>query len=66
MGKLTDKQRKKIVAEYVEGDGKVSQRQLSKKYGVSQNIISKILSDPKSCQKLSDKKRRMSFLCLRS
>ncbi len=57
VGKLTDKQRKKIVAEYVEGDGKVSQRQLSKKYSVSPTSISKILADEKTSIKFYDKKK---------
>lgn len=62
--KLTDKQRKKIIAEYVQGDGKVSIRLLAKKYGVSPTTISKILSDKESVQKLTDKKKEneMSML----
>ncbi len=32
MAKLTDRQRKRIIAEYVDGDGKVSQRSLAKEY----------------------------------
>lgn len=35
MAKLTDRQRKQIIAEYVEGDGKVSQQKLADKYHVS-------------------------------
>ncbi len=56
MAKLTDRQRKQIIAEYVEGDGKISQRQLAKKYGVSLSTISKILSDEKVEQKCTYKK----------
>lgn len=57
MSKLTDKQRKQIVAEYVDGDGKISHRQLAQKFNVSQSTISKILKDEKSVQKCSDKKK---------
>lgn len=57
MGKLTDKQRKQIVSEYVAGDGKVSIRELEKKYSVSPTSISKILADKKSVQKCTDKKK---------
>lgn len=56
MAKLTDRQRKQIIAEYVEGDGKISQRQLAKKYSVSLSTISKILSDEKVEQKCTYKK----------
>lgn len=55
--KLTDRQRKHIIAEYVAGDGKVSIRALAKKYGVSPSSISKILCDEKSVQKCTDKKK---------
>lgn len=54
MAKLTDRQRKQIVAEYVNGG--ISQRQLAEKYHVSQNAIAKLLRSEKSAQKLSDKK----------
>ncbi len=54
MAKLTDRQRKQIIAEYVNGG--ISQRQLAEKYHVSQNAIAKLLSSEKSVQKLSDKK----------
>lgn len=57
MGKLTDKQRKKIIAEYVAGDGKVSQQQLAKRYGVSRQAISLILNDEKTCENLRNKKK---------
>jgi len=43
VGKLTDRQRKQIIAEYVAGDGKISQRELAERYQVSQKTISKIL-----------------------
>lgn len=55
MAKLTDKQRKKIIAEYVEGG--TSQRKLADKYHVSQYLIRRILSDdPELSKKISDKK----------
>ncbi len=57
MGKLTDRQRKKIIAEYVAGDGKVSQQQLAEKYGVSRQAISLILNDEKTCESLRNKKK---------
>lgn len=56
MAKLTDKQRKQIIAEYVEGDGKVSQRELARKFSVSQVTISKILTDKSVKEKLSEAK----------
>ena len=71
MSKLTDKQRKQIIAEYVAGDGKISQTQLAEKYGVSRQAISKILTDEKSCEKLRNKKKEnelsmLAFLDSRS
>lgn len=64
VGKLSDKERKKIIAEYVAGDGKVSIRALAKKYSVSPTSISKILEDKKSVQKCTHKKKEneMSML----
>lgn len=56
MAKLTDKQRKQIIAEYVEGDGRVSQRDLARKFSVSQVTISKILTDKSVKEKLSEAK----------
>ncbi len=56
MAKLSDRQRKQIIAEYVAGDGKVSQRSLAKKYNVSLSTISKILRDEKVEQKCTHKK----------
>lgn len=69
--KLTDKKRKKIIAEYVVGDGKVSMRSLAKKYAVSPSLISKILGDEKSVQKCTHKKKEnelsmLAFLDARS
>lgn len=65
MAKLTDHQRKRIIAEYVEGG--ISQRKLAEKYHVTQTAISKILKDEESVQKLSHKKEEntkdmLSFL----
>lgn len=56
MAKLTDRQRKRIVAEYIEGDGRVSQQALADKYHVSRQAISSILRDEKNCEKLQAKK----------
>lgn len=55
MAKLTDKQRKRIIAEYVEGG--TSQRKLAEKYHVSPYLIRSILSEDKNlAQKISHKK----------
>ena len=55
MAKLTDRQRKKIIAEYV--DGGTSQRKLAEKYGVSPYLIRSILRDDKKLtQKIARKK----------
>ena len=55
MAKLTDKQRKKIIAEYVEGG--TSQRKLAEKYHVSPYLIRSILNgDMNLAQKISHKK----------
>ena len=54
VAKLTDRQRKQIIAEYVNGG--ISQRQLAGKYGVSRQAIAKLLSTEKSSQKLRNKK----------
>lgn len=56
MAKLTDRQRKRIVAEYIEGDGRVSQRALAQRYHISQKTVSKILSDADTSQKVLEKK----------
>lgn len=62
--KLTDKQRKQIIAEYVAGDGKVSHRTLATKYNVSPTTIAKILQDDKSVQKCADKKEENTLSML--
>ena len=55
MATLTDKQRKRIIAEYVEGG--TSQRKLAEKYHVSPYLIRSILSEDKNLtQKISHKK----------
>lgn len=56
MAKLSDRQRKQIIAEYVEGDGRVPQRSLAKKYNVCLTTISKILKNKEVKQKCEDKK----------
>lgn len=54
MAKLTDKQRKQIIAEYALGGS--SYRKLAEKYGVSATAIKKILSTNEGVQRLTDKK----------
>lgn len=56
VAKLSDRQRKQIITEYVAGDGRVSQRSLAKKYNVCLSTISKILRDEKVEQKCTHKK----------
>lgn len=54
MARLTDKQKKRIIAESVNGS---STRALAAKYGVSQTTIRRVLkSDPKLSRKVSQKK----------
>ena len=62
MAKLTDRQRKQIIAEYVEGG--ISQRALAKKYNVSQKTISTILSNTEVRQKVLDKKNENTLSML--
>lgn len=55
MAKLTDKQRKEIIAEYIQGG--TSQRKLAEKYHVSPYLIRQILkSDKNFNQKIAQKK----------
>lgn len=62
MAKLTDKQRKKIIAERAEG---LSIRALAKKYRVSASTISRTLeSDPKTVQKVTQKKEENTVAVL--
>lgn len=58
MAKLTDRQRKRIIAEYVNGDGKISQQQLAEKYGVSRQAISKILNTTEGGERLRQQKEQ--------
>lgn len=64
MAKLTDRQRKKIIAEYVNADGKISQQQLAEKYGVSRQAISKILNTTEGCERLQQKKEENTLSML--
>lgn len=57
MPRLTTRQRNKIIAEYVDGDGKVTQRKLAEKYKVSQVTISKILSNEEVKKRFSEAKK---------
>lgn len=62
MAKLTDKQRKKIIAERAEG---LSIRALAKKYRVSDTTIRRTLgSDPKMAQKVAQKKEENTIAVL--
>ena len=54
MAKLTDRQRKQIIAEYAGGG--ISQRELAERYQVTQKTISKILNTEEVYQKVSEKK----------
>lgn len=54
MAKLTDRQRKQIIAEYVGGG--ISQRELAQRYQVTQKTISTILNTEELRQKVSQKK----------
>lgn len=64
MAKLTDRQKKQIIAEYVMGDGNISQQKLADKYQVSRQAISKILGSEKSCEKLRHKKEENTLSML--
>ncbi len=56
MAKLTDRQRKNIIAEYIEGGA--SQRKLAEKYNVSTYLIRSVLNgDKELTQKIAQKKR---------
>lgn len=62
MAKLTDRQRKKIIAERAEG---LSIRALAKKYNVSASTISRTLeNDPKTVQKVTQKKEENTVAVL--
>lgn len=62
MAKLSDRQRKQIIAEYVEGG--ISQRALARKYNVSQKTVSTILANTEVRQKVSDKKNENTLSML--
>lgn len=64
MSKLTDRQKKQIAAEYVAGDGSISQQKLADKYHVSRQAISKILSCEKSREMLRQKKEENTLSML--
>lgn len=64
MAKLTDRQRKQIIAEYVAGDGKISQTLLAKKYNVSQRTISTILNNKEISKKVLEKKEQNTLSML--
>ncbi len=54
LAKLSDKQKKKIIAEYIEGS---TTRALAAKYGVSQTTVRRVLqSDKETAQKVAIKK----------
>ena len=62
MAKLTDRQRKQIIAEYVAGG--VSQRELAQRYQVTQKTISTILNTENIRQKVSEKKEQNTLSML--
>lgn len=53
MAKLTDRQRKRLMAEYANG---ISQNTLAKTYGISQSAVSQILSSDKTNNNLLKQK----------
>lgn len=57
MAKLTTRQKNKIIADYIDGDGKVSQEQLAQKYGVNRRTISRILSNEEVRNRVSNVKK---------
>lgn len=57
MPKLSTRQKNKIIVEYVEGNGKISQSQLAKKYGVTRKTISKILSNEEVRNQVTEAKK---------
>lgn len=62
MAKLTDRQRKQIIAEYVSGG--ISQQQLADRYGVTRQAVAKLLKTDESCEKLRDKKEENTLSML--
>ena len=59
MAKLSDRQRKQIIAEYVNGGGAVSQRTLAARYHVTQKTISKILNAPDVLDKVREENKML-------
>lgn len=58
MSKLTDKEKKEIVAKYVGNKGKITMKTLAEEYGVAINTISNVLkADPGFAKKVNNKKR---------
>lgn len=55
MAKLTDRQKKRIIAEYAENKGQVSYASLGKKYGVDKSTIAKVIkNNPEFQQKATE------------
>lgn len=61
MAKLTDRQRKQIIAEYVAGG--TSHRALAQKYGVTPTAIKRVL-DKKECVQMCEQKKRENTLSM--
>lgn len=60
--RLTDKQKKKIIADYVESG---SYRATAKKFGVSDNTVKKICNENADiAQKCAQKKNKTPLMCL--
>lgn len=58
MAKLTDRQKKQIIAEYAENKGKVSYASLGKKYEVDRSTIAKVIkNNPEFQQKATEVKK---------
>lgn len=58
MAKLTDRQKKQIIAEYAENKGQVSYASLGKKYGVDKSTIAKVIkNNPEFQQKSTEIKK---------
>lgn len=64
MPRLTTRQKNRIIAEYVDGDGRITQAQLAKKYNCSQKTISTILSNTEVKQKVLDSKKEATLSML--
>lgn len=62
MAKLTDRQRKQIIAEYVAGG--TSHRALAQKYGVTPTAIKRVLDKKECVQKCEEKKRENTLSML--